>query len=86
MELDEQRRPTRPNAPLTVKQVWALAAALCERAGEDFPESRGEASDLIRRLRMENGHPDPELEPRALPGPRDRPRRARKVRARRLEP
>jgi hypothetical protein len=35
--------------------------------GEEFPESRGDASGLIERLRIENGHPAPQLEgsPRA---------------------
>jgi hypothetical protein len=46
----------------TVRQVYALAAALCERAGEAFPETRDEASELIERLRVENGHPAPRLE------------------------
>ena len=46
----------------TVKQVYALAAALCERAGEEFPETREAASELIERLRTENGHPAPRLE------------------------
>ena len=46
----------------TVRQVYALAAALCERMGEEFPESRGDASELIERLRIENGHPSPSLE------------------------
>jgi hypothetical protein len=46
----------------TVRQVYALAAALCERMGEEFPESKGDASDLIERLRIENGHPAPRLE------------------------
>jgi hypothetical protein len=46
----------------TIRQVYALAAALCERAGERFPESRDEASDLIERLRTENGHPEPRLD------------------------
>jgi hypothetical protein len=46
----------------TVRQVYALAAALCERLGEEFPESRAEASQLIERLRTENGHPAPRLE------------------------
>jgi hypothetical protein len=41
----------------TVRQVYALAAALCERMGEEFPESRAAASELIERLRTENGHP-----------------------------
>jgi hypothetical protein len=46
----------------TVRQVYVLAAALCERMGEEFPESRGAASELIERLRVENGHPAPRLE------------------------
>jgi hypothetical protein len=46
----------------TVRQIYALAAALCERMGEDFPESRGDASELIERLRIENGHPAPRLD------------------------
>ena len=43
----------------TVRQVYALAAALCSRAGLAFPESREAASELIERLRIENGHPGP---------------------------
>jgi hypothetical protein len=50
------------NGKPTVRQVYALAAALCERAGEEFPESRDAASELIERLRIENGHPAPRLE------------------------
>ncbi len=46
----------------TVRQVYALAAELCERMGEEFPETRGAASELIERLRIENGHPAPRLE------------------------
>ena len=46
----------------TVRQVYALAAALCERMGEEFPETRGDASQLIERLRIENGHPAPSLD------------------------
>ena len=46
----------------TVKQIYALAAALCERNGEQFPESKAEASELIERLRRENGDP-PQPEP-----------------------
>jgi hypothetical protein len=52
----------KPNGKPTVRQVYALAAALCERAGEEFPESRDAASELIERLRTENGHPAPRLE------------------------
>ena len=50
-----------PGKP-TVRQIYALAAALCERAGEEFPETREAASELIERLRVENGHPEPRLE------------------------
>jgi hypothetical protein len=61
----------------TIRQVYALAAALCERADEGFPETREEASALIERLRIENGHPAPRLEdvpPRPRSGTRERPR------------
>lgn len=47
---DVERRPT-------VRQVYALAAAMCERAGEAFPETREQASEVIERLRLESGHP-----------------------------
>jgi len=51
----------------TVPQVYALAVALCKRLGEEFAESRCAASELIERLRTENGHRAPGLEqiPRA---------------------
>jgi hypothetical protein len=45
-----------------VRQIYALAAALCEKAGEEFPETREDASEVIERLRIENGHPAPRLE------------------------
>jgi hypothetical protein len=61
---------TRP----TVPQVYALAAALCSRVDEPFPETRAGASELIERLRRELGHPEPRLE--------DSPRRGRKERLR----
>jgi hypothetical protein len=51
-------------APPTARQVYALAAALCEQTGEPFPETRGEASLLIERLRLELGHPEPRLDGR----------------------
>jgi hypothetical protein len=60
-----------------VRQVYALAAALCERAGEDFPETREAASELIERLRVENGQPAPRLEDAPL-GPRRGHRRGRR--------
>jgi len=60
----------------TVRQVYALAAALCERMGEEFPETREGASETIERLRIENGHPHPRLDdmPRQLRRPRRRRR------------
>jgi hypothetical protein len=45
----------------TVRQIYALAAALCVRAGLAFPETRGAASELIERVRLEIGHPAPRL-------------------------
>ncbi len=59
----------------TVRQVYALAAALCERMGEEFPETREAASETIERLRIENGHPQPPQEDSPLP--KRRPRRGR---------
>ncbi len=67
--MESQRRFARRDRP-TVRQIYAVCAALCERHGEEFPESRAEASELIERLRIENGHPVPSLsaaEPRAPP-------------------
>jgi hypothetical protein len=58
----------------TVRQIYALAAALCECAGEEFPDDRDAASELIERLRIENGHPAPRLEDVPLPPPRQRRR------------
>jgi hypothetical protein len=57
-----QERPTRRgDRPATVRQVFALAAALCERLGEPFPERQDDMSELIERLRREIGHPAPRL-------------------------
>jgi hypothetical protein len=50
-----------PSKP-TVRQIYALAASLCERADEEFPETPEAASELIERLRLETGHPQPRLE------------------------
>jgi hypothetical protein len=46
----------------TVRQIYALAAALAERLGEEFPTTAADASALIERLRIESGHPAPRLE------------------------
>jgi hypothetical protein len=35
----------------TVKQIYALAAVLCERAGGAFPQTRAEASAMLDRLK-----------------------------------
>ena len=69
----------------TVRQIYALAAALCEKAGEEFPETREDASEVIERLRIENGHPAPRLEdlPPLAPRRRGRGRGADKL-ARRI--
>jgi hypothetical protein len=37
-----------------VKQIYAIAHGLCERYGERWPESKAEASALIRVLRGED--------------------------------
>ena len=58
----------------TARQDYALAAALCERAGEEFPKTREAASELIERLRIENGHPAPLLEDTPLRRTRRRAR------------
>jgi hypothetical protein len=62
----------------TVRQVYALAAALCARAGLGFPETREGASELIERMRLEIGHPAPRLADVPL-APRRRRRRRRGV-------
>lgn len=61
-------------APPTVRQIYALAAELCHRAGEAFPDTREEASATIERLRIENGHPASAL---SAAVPRTRPLRRR---------
>jgi hypothetical protein len=63
----------------TVRQIYALASALCERMGEEFPETRDQASETIERLRIENGHPAPRRED--APRGRRRPARNRQERA-----
>ena len=60
----------------TVRQVYALAAALCAHAGLGFPETREAASELIERVRLEIGPPAPRLA--------DVPLRLRRRRRRRL--
>ena len=51
----ELRGTARPSTrkPPSVRQIYAIAHALCERHGERWPETRAEASELIRELRGE---------------------------------
>lgn len=58
----------------TVRQIYALTAELCERMGEEFPDTREDASATIERLRIENGHPAPRREEAPLRLPRRRRR------------
>jgi len=79
---DLDREPPRirhPGAPPTARQVYALAAALCERMGEEFPETRAAASETIERLRIENGHPAPQLDDYLFLPPRRRRSRRRRA-------
>jgi hypothetical protein len=52
----------RSDAPPTVRQVYALAAVLCQMVDEEFPKDREAASQLIERFRRELGHPNPRLD------------------------
>jgi hypothetical protein len=62
----------RSQGPPTARQIYALAAALCEKTDEAFPETLAEASAQLERLRGELGHPAPHLAD--CPPPRRRPR------------
>ena len=56
METERTQATVRhPEAKPTAKQVYALAHELAKRAGEEFPSTRGVASELIERLRAESG-------------------------------
>lgn len=66
--------------PPTVRQVYALAGALCEFTNQEFPKTREEASDLIERLRIDTGHPRPSLEYAEARTPRPRSGRRRRER------
>jgi hypothetical protein len=56
METEQEIRTVRhPEAKPTTRQEYALARELATRAGEEFPTTRGDASELIERLREENG-------------------------------
>jgi hypothetical protein len=66
----------------TVRQIYALAGALCEKQGEEFPETFDAASELIERMRSEIGHPAPRLEDTARLRSRRGPARRRSARER----
>ncbi len=40
-----------PDGKPTIRQIYAIARLLLAEAGEGWPEDRGEASELIERLR-----------------------------------
>ena len=63
--------PRRP----TIRQVYALAHALCAKVDERFPLTFAEMSVLLERLRYETGHAEPRLEDAPLRPPRPRWRR-----------
>jgi hypothetical protein len=69
----------RDRARPTARQIYALAAILCERYGQAFPETQAEASRLIERLRFAQGHPQPRLEDVPLPPSRRRGRGTEKL-------
>lgn len=69
------------HAPPTVRQIYALAGALCEFTDQEFPRTRAEASDLIERLRIDTAHPAPSLED-SPPRPRTLRRQSGRTRAR----
>jgi hypothetical protein len=43
----------RPGRPPTVRQIYAIARALCAESGETWPRTSDDASALIARLRGE---------------------------------
>ena len=67
-------RGMRSQGPPTARQIYALAAALCEKAGEPFPDTLADASAQLERLRTELGHPAPHLVD--CPQPRRRSQRS----------
>ena len=68
----------------TIRQIYALAAALCAKVDEPWPETFDNASELIERLRIESGHPAPRLEDLPPPRVRRRGRRGADKLARRI--
>jgi hypothetical protein len=69
----------RSQGPPTARQIYALAAALCEKTGDAFPETLADASAQLERVRLELGHPAPHLVDVPPPRRRRRPGRGRGV-------
>jgi hypothetical protein len=61
--------PTTGEGKPTVRQVYALAYALCAAAGIRFPRTRADASRLIEQVRLAIGHPRPALDDNPLRAP-----------------
>jgi hypothetical protein len=49
--MSRERRLQNPDGKPTVRQVYAIARLLLSEAGEAWPETREEASELIERFR-----------------------------------
>jgi hypothetical protein len=54
MEKEQPVTIRNPDAKPTGRQIYALAHELAKHADVEFPRTRGEASQLIERLRTES--------------------------------
>jgi hypothetical protein len=61
MRSEQPPTATRSQGPPTARQIYALAAALCEKTGEQWPATLADASTQLERLRTDLGHPAPHL-------------------------
>jgi hypothetical protein len=59
----DSRERSAPGDRPSVRQIYKVAAILCERVGEEFPETRAGASELIERLQSVNGEGQERGEP-----------------------
>ncbi len=53
-----ERTVRKPDAKPTIRQVYAIARALLKEAGEAWPQTQEEASELIDRLRERDDERD----------------------------
>ena len=53
-----ERTVRKLDAKPTIRQVYAIARALLKDTGEEWPQTREEASELIDRLREPDGERD----------------------------